>query len=194
VGDDRVYVTTPSQNRIDQVFFDGGVQPFITGPEYLGETRLVGTRYFYFSQRFLYFLAGNASSLHMREGAVDKPLYDSQDKVGGLAAIDGDEMYVMRAGPTGAIIRIDLKTGATQPFYEGDLDNHVFTMSVTVDATHVYWVKGTAGALATTEVWKRARCGGAAVRIAKHANVFRVLTLADRLYIGADDGLFSIAK
>jgi hypothetical protein len=194
VADDRVYVTTPSQNRVDQIFFDGGIVPFITGPEYLGETRLVGTRYFYLSQRFLYFLAGTASSVHMREGTVDKTLYESQDKVGSVAAIDGNEMYVMRAGPAGAIVRIDLATGATQPFYEGDLDNTIYSISVTLDATHVYWLKETAGSDATTEIWKRARCGGAAVRIGKHPKTFRLLTLGDRLYIGADDGLFSIAK
>lgn len=46
----------------------------------------------------------------------------------------------------------------------------------------------------TTEVWKRARCGGAAVRIAKHPFTYRIALLGDRLYLGAEDGLFSIAK
>jgi hypothetical protein len=189
---DRVYVTTPSANRVDQVFFDGGVQPFITDVPNLGETRVVGAKFVYFSQAFAFFpYTATASSVRYREGAVDKPLFASADRAGSLAPTEGDELYVLRVGAPGAIVRINLTTLATEPFYEGELDNSLFSMSVAADATHVFWLKGGGDA---TEVWKRARCGGAAVRIGKHKNAYRVMPLGDRIYVGAEDGLFSIAK
>jgi hypothetical protein len=192
---DRVYVSVPNPGRVDQVYLDGGVEPFIASAPYVGETRLSGTRYFYFSQRFVYFpFNENASALRVRDGAMDDPLYASDDRVGGLGPMDPNEkeLYVMRASATGgAIVRIDLETKATEPFYEGALDNSLFHMSVGFDATHVYWVKGSGDA---TEVWKKARCGGAAVRIAKHKSVYRALPVGDRVFMGAEDGLYSIAK
>lgn len=156
-----------------------------------GETRFAGARYVWLQQKFV-FLGGNASSVHAKDGNLEKVFLESQDKIGGLA-IDGNDLYVMRAGAPGAIVHIDLATGATQPFFEGNLDNTIFSIALAVDATHVYWLRDPAQS-GQLEIWKRARCGGAAVRIGKHANAYRLGVLEDRLFIGAEDGLFSIAK
>ncbi len=74
----------------------------------------------------------------------------------------------MRFGDPGGVVRIDLGTGKAQDFFT---QAHPYlsrdSLGLAVDATHVYRVRRTDGSSGQSELWKRAKCGGEAVRIAQ---------------------------
>lgn len=188
-----IYAGAPNGSRIDAVFPDGGVSPFIAPAQHPGEMRMSGARHVWLTQPFLFF-AGGPSIVYVHENGSSKKIYESSDYVGGLA-VDGDEAFVMRAAtPAGAIMRLALPSLSTSPFLQDEFKNPFWQLVVAVDATHVYWLKSLDGLGLEAEIWKKARCGGAAVRIGRHPRANRLVPFGDRLYVGAEDGLWSIAK
>lgn len=190
-GPDRVYAGANADNRIVQILPDGGVSMFIPAV-HPGELAISGNRFVWLSQPFL-FIAPGTVELHVQQGAIDAKPLESSSAMGGLSVI-GDEAYVIRTGSPGAIVRVDIASGTTTPIYTADFPNPATELATAVDESHVYWFKSLDGFGSVTEIWKRARCGGASVRIGKHAYPYKLVALGGRLYYGAPDGLWSIAK
>jgi hypothetical protein len=191
--DGKLIVSASSERRYDAVTTTGQVSPFITDIDHPLEAAFVGDRFVWMTEPFHYFATGS-SFLRIREGGTDRVLFESAQNMGGLV-IDGEQAFVIRNSSSGeSILAIDLKDGKKHSHFDGALANASFQLVVAVDATHVYWVKSLEASGFQSELWKRARCGGAAVRIASHTFMLNPKIIGDRIYFGANDGLWSIAK
>jgi hypothetical protein len=192
--DGRLIAAAASAKRYDAVTTTGEVSPFITGIDVPLEAAFAGDRFVWMSQPFHYFGGTGNSLLRIREGGTDRLLFDSAQNMGGLV-IEGDQAFVIRnSSAGGSILAIDLKDGKQHSLFDGTLANAAFQLTLAVDATHVYWVKSVDPNGLQSELWKRARCGGAAVRIASHPFMLTPKLVGDHVYYGAGDGLWSVAK
>jgi hypothetical protein len=192
--DGKLIVSAKSERRYDALTTTGQLTTLLPNVDFPLEAAFAKDRFVWMSQPFHYFGGSGSSVLRIREGGTDRVLLESAQPVGGLV-IDGEQAFVIRNSSTGgSILAIDLKDGVQHSLFDGALTNVAYQLTLAVDATHVYWVKSLDGAGVNGEIWKRARCGGAAVRIASHGFIFVPQIVGDRIYFGANDGLYSLAK
>ena len=113
----------------------------------------------------------------------------------GAIAVDGDEAFVTRYGDAGAVLRIGLGDHRVTALWEGalPLGSTSFDLSVAVDATHVYWLRHNSGA--SSDVLKRARCGGATVIVMKDIqSASQLVLLGSTLVVHRQNAIVAIAK
>jgi hypothetical protein len=128
-------------------------------------------------------------------GAATKLVHSDTAHLTGLVSL-ADGLYFMRLGAGGGVFFLphDADLQAVPTLLASDDGLGERSTYIAIDDSHVYWSRPTDDDR-YQEIWKRAKCGGASVRIA--GNVFFLKGLAvrgPRLYYGSGGELRSLAK
>ena len=137
-----------------------------------------------------------ATLLKKRVGTTTSLVHTHPPQLTALV-VGADGLYFMELGGSGGIVRLPYDatptTNATR--LAGDSNLSEAAPFLTTDASYVYWMstKMVSGNV-YGEIWKRAKCGGAKIRLGEAPFPHGFAERGTRLYFGSDQELRSIAK